>query len=53
MNLTKEEKKFLFELLDQINVSGVEAKTKVLVLMGKLSEEETVPAPSTDMDASE
>ena len=35
--LTKEEKKFLFELLDQITVRGIEAKAKVLVLMGKLS----------------
>ena len=35
--LTKEEKMFLFELLDQIAVRGIEAKTKVIVLMGKLS----------------
>ena len=50
--LTKEEKKFLFDLLDQINVSGIEAKTKVLVLMGKLSEEDSdIPVP--DVDATE
>ena len=38
--LTKEEKAFLMEILDQIAVRGVEAKTMVLVIMGKLAEEE-------------
>ena len=52
MMLTKEERKFLFDLLDQINVSGVEAKAKVLVLMGKLNEEvPDIPVP--DVDATE
>ena len=35
--LTKEEKAFLLQLLDQVNVSGVAAKTMVVVIMGKLS----------------
>ena len=40
MILTKEEKKFLFELLDNITIRGIEAKAMVIVIMGKLSEEE-------------
>ena len=35
--LAKEEKVFLLQLLDQVNVSGVAAKTMVVVIMGKLS----------------
>jgi len=37
--LTQEEKAFLFELLDQITVRGIEAKAKVLVIMEKLASE--------------
>ena len=51
--LTKEEKAFLFELLDQITVRGIEAKAKVLVLMGKLADEEDTDIPTPDADASE
>ena len=38
--LTKEEKVFLLQLLDQIAVRGVAAKTMIIVIMGKLAEEE-------------
>lgn len=43
MKLTKEEKAFLLQLLDQVNVSGVAAKTMVVVIMGKLSDSTNVP----------
>ena len=47
--LTKEEKAFLYDMLDQITVRGIEAKAKVLVLMGKLSEEDAdIPVPDAD-----
>lgn len=38
--LTKEEKAFLLEILDQVNVRGMANKTMVVVIMGKLSEED-------------
>ena len=37
---TKEEKAFLLQLLDQVSVRGVAAKTMVIVIMGKLAEKE-------------
>jgi hypothetical protein len=51
--LTKEEKKLLFEILDQLPVRGIEAKAKVLVIMGKLKDEEVPDIPDTDVDAAE
>jgi len=41
--LTKEEKAFLLQLLDQVNVSGVVAKTMVVVIMGKLADSTNIP----------
>ena len=38
MMFTKEEKVFLLEILDQISVRGVVAKTMVVIIMGKLSD---------------
>ena len=43
MMFTKEEEAFLLQLLDQVNVSGVAAKTMVVVIMGKLSDSTNVP----------
>ena len=43
MMFTKEEEVFLLQLLDQVNVSGVAAKTMVVVIMGKLSDSTNVP----------
>ncbi len=49
---TKEEKVFLLQLLDQVNVSGVAAKTMVIVIMEKLSHEKDTDIPDIDTDAS-
>lgn len=52
MELTKEEQAFLLQILDQVSVRGVAAKTMVIVIMEKLSEE--VPdIPAADIPASE
>ena len=47
--LTKEERFFLLEILDQVRGGGIAAKTMVVVIMGKLSEEvPDIPAPDVD-----
>ena len=46
--LTKEEKTFLYNLLDQVSIRGVTAKAMVLVIMGKLADEDAVPDEVTD-----
>lgn len=51
--LTKEEKAFLYDILDQTNVRGLAAKTMVVIIMGKLANEEDTDIPDTDADASE
>ena len=51
--LTKEEKAFLLEILDQSNVRGLAGKTMVVIIMGKLANEEDTDIPTPDADASE
>ena len=41
--LTKEEKAFLLEILDQVGVRGLAAKTMVVIIMGKLADGTNVP----------
>ena len=41
--LTKEEKAFLLEILDQTNVRGLAGKTMVVIIMGKLADGTNVP----------
>jgi hypothetical protein len=50
---TKEEKVFLLQLLDQVNVSGLANKTMVIVIMRKLADEEDTDIPVPDTDAAE
>ena len=50
--LTKEEKAFLLQLLDQVNVTGIAAKTMVVVIMGKLANEKDSSNPAPDAPAS-
>ena len=38
--MSKDEKKFLFEILDKIVVSGIVAKTMVVIITRKLASEE-------------
>ena len=52
MKLTKEERAFLLQLLDQVNVSGVANKTMVVVIMGKLANEKDIDIPAADAPAS-
>ena len=40
---TKEEKAFLYDILDQSNVRGLAGKTMVVVIMGKLAGSTNVP----------
>ena len=50
--LTKEERLFLLEILDQVRVGGIAAKTMVVVIMGKLNEE-APDIPTPDVDAAD
>jgi len=50
--LTKDEKNFLLELLDQVSVRGIVAKTTVIVIMEKLANEKDTDIPAPDTDAS-
>lgn len=43
---TKDEKNFLLEILDQVSVRGIEAKTMVVVIMGKLADSSNIPSES-------
>jgi len=51
--LTKEEKAFLLEILDQTNVRGLAGKTMVVIIMGKLANEKDTDIPAPNTDASE
>ena len=53
MMLTKEEKAFLYDILDQSNVRGLAGKTMVVIIMGKLANEEDSDIPVPDAAASE
>jgi len=52
--LTKNEKNFLLEILDQVSVRGIVNKTMVVVIMEKLSHEKDtdIDTPASDDDAS-
>ena len=45
IELTKQEREFLLDLLDKINVQGIEGKSVVLGLMVKISKDSLPPVP--------
>lgn len=51
--LTKDEKVFLLEILDQTNVRGLAGKTMVVIIMEKLANEEDTDITVPDADTSE
>lgn len=50
---TKEEKAFLYDILDQTNVRGLTRKTLLVIIMGKLANEKDTDIPVPDADTSE